>query len=278
MALVAASLGLLLPSHAVAMSASAARTPSGGVYGGRSTQDHPMSLRLTRNGRRLRDVYFHVDAGMCSSSSAEYSLALHLHSGPTVTVRGNGSFADTRRANGTTQAGTKTDFEVALRGRVSRRSAAGTIRVSGPVSDQNGNVIDHCDSGTVRWALGRLGRYGGATADEGALSIRVDRHRKQLRSFFIDFRIACGSRTFQYSLEHEAIAVRPDGRFSKGGFSGLPLLGPQGSHVSGQYRLRGKFGARSASGTYRARGTARLIDGTRMTCDSGVVHWTARRG
>jgi hypothetical protein len=280
MALAAASLGLLLPSQAVAMGASAARSPAppGGVYGGRSTQEHPMSLRLTRNGKRLRDVFFHVDTGSCSSSSAEYTLALHLHSGPTVALQKDGSFADTRHVNATTQTGNKTNFEVALRGRVNRRSASGTIRVSGPVSDPNGNVIHHCDSGTVRWALSRAGRYGGATADEGALSIRIDRHRTRLRSFFIDFRIACGSRTFQYSLEHEGIAVRPDGRFSKSGLSGLPLLGPQGSHVSGQYRLRGKLGARSASGTYRAKGTARLTDGTTITCDSGVVHWTARRG
>jgi len=77
-------------------------------------------------------------------------------------------------------------------------------------------------------------------------------------------------------LTHD-IAVRRHGTFTTHGLSGLALAGLQGSHVSGQYWLRGTLGARRASGTYRAVGTTRLTDGTTLTCDTGVMHWTARR-
>src|SRR5215213_5991110 len=72
------SVGLLLPSSARAIDASARglHAPPGGVYGGRSAQDHPMSLRLTRDGKRLKSLTVHVDAGMCSSSPTTYTLGL----------------------------------------------------------------------------------------------------------------------------------------------------------------------------------------------------------
>jgi hypothetical protein len=264
-------------SSVAATTAGVRAVPPGGVYGGRSMQDHPMSLRLTRVGNRLRDVFFRVDADMCNTAPAAYSMALHLQSGPSVAVRADGGFADTRHANGMTEAGSETDFEVALRGTVGGSKATGTIRVSGTVSDPMGDVVDRCDSGTVRWTLHRGSAYGGATADERALSIRPDRDRKRLRSFFIDLRVVCDATAFLYSLEHLGVALRRDGSFSKHGLSGLPRLGPAGSSVSGQFWLRGRLGARRASGTYRAIGTARTTDGTTLSCDTGVVRWTARR-
>jgi hypothetical protein len=258
-------------------SATGPHAPRGGVYGGRTAQDHPMSLHLTRDGNRLRDVFVHVDADICSSSpSAIHQLALHLLSRPTVGVRSDGSFADMRHVNGTTQDGKRGDFAVALEGKVSRTKAAGTFHVSGSLSDPNGTVLDRCESGKVRWTLRRANVYGGATADGRALSIRVDRDRKRLKSFFIDFPVVCDSAIYYFSLEHLGIAVRRHGNFSKHGLAGLPLPGLQGSTVSGQYWLRGKLGARRAYGTYRAVGTTRLTDGTTLTCDTGVMRWSAR--
>jgi hypothetical protein len=252
--------------------------PPGGVYGGRSTQGHPMSVRVTADGRRLRDAFFRLDAGHCSTSATtQYTLALHLHSGPSVTLRRDGSFSDTRPVDSTTPDGNTTHFDVVLRGRVSKRRATGMMRVSGPVRDPEGNVVDRCDSGAVRWALARGSGYAGASDDGGALSIRLDHDGKRLRSFFIDFRIACGSLTFRYSFEHEGIKVRRDGRFSKRGLSGLGLVGPENSSASGRYRLRGELRGRRASGTYTAVATVRLSDGTSMTCQTGAVHWTAMR-
>lgn len=271
---------LALPSPALALDGSGTgpHAPPGGVYGGRTAQEHPMSLHLTRDGNRLRDVFVHLDADVCSSSPAAiHQLALHYLARPSIVVRSDGSFADTRHVNGTTQDGKTGAFVVALKGKVTKTKAAGTFHVSGSLSDANGAVLDRCESGEVRWSLRRADVYGGATADGRALSIRVDRDRRRFKSFFIDFPVVCHSTTYYFSLEHQGIAVRRHGNFSKHGLSGLELPGLQGSSVSGQYWLRGKLGARRAYGTYRAVGTARLTDGTTLTCDTGVMRWSARR-
>ena len=211
-----------------------------------------MSLRLTRDGKRLRSWFVHVDVGGCSSSLTQnYSLALHLPRNRTVRVRADGSFAERGRFRVQTQVGQKLDFDVHLKGKTARTRATGTIRVSGP-SDPSGNVVDRCDSGPVRWKLRRGKVYPGATVDGTPLSIRLNRAGSRLESFFIDVKIVCDSTSFLLSLNHLSVAVRHDGSFSKRGLSGIPLKLAGGASASGQFSLRGKLSARRASGRYRA--------------------------
>jgi len=241
-----------------------------------------MSLRLTRGGKRLRSLFVHVDAGTCSLSPTRgYSMQLHLDSRHAVRVRADGSFADRGRFRGQTQAGDKVDFKVAMKGRLGRTRARGTVRVFGPVQDASGNLIDRCDSGVVRWRLRRGRVYGGATdnGDGGAVSIRLRRDGTRIKSFFIDLQFPCDDSTDPLlSLNHLSVAVRRDGSFSKHGLSGIPLKIPGGSTVSGQFSLRGRLGRRRAHGSYRAFGTVRRADGSTLHCDSGAVRWSARRG
>src|SRR5215208_1624811 len=145
LALVVFALGALLPSPALAVrgSPTGLHGPPGGVYGGRSSQVHPMSVRLTRDGGRVRSWFVHVDAGTCTSSpAAHFTLALHSARGHRVAVRADGSFSETGRVRGQTPVGDTVDFKLAIKGRVGRARATGTICVFGPVSDVNGNVID----------------------------------------------------------------------------------------------------------------------------------------
>jgi hypothetical protein len=289
-ALVVPSLGLGLSPAPLAVQASgtasraatASHGPPGGVYGGRSSQNHPMSLRLTRDGKRLRSWFVHVDASSCSSSPTRgYSMQLQLNSRHAVRVRAHGSFAGTGRFRGRTQAGDKLDFKVAMKGRLGRTRARGRLRVFGPVRDASGKLIDRCDSGAVRWRLRRGRVYGGATdnGDGGAVSIRLGRHGKRIKSFFIDLKFLCDDSTDPLlSLNHLSVAVRRDGRISKHGFSGIPLKIPGGATVSGQFSLRGKLGRRRAHGSYRAFGSVRRPDGSTLHCDSGAARWMASRG
>src|SRR5215217_9714354 len=165
------ALALASPALAKDGSGTGPHAPPGGVYGGRTAQEHPMSLRLTRDGNRLRDVFVHVDADVCSSSpEAIHQLALHVLSRPTVAVRSDGSFADTRDVNGTTEDGKTSALRVALKGKVTKAKATGTFHVSGSTSDSDGTILDRCESGGVRWTLRRANVYGGATADDRAIS------------------------------------------------------------------------------------------------------------
>jgi hypothetical protein len=277
-ALAAAAAGLGLPSPGPAADTLVNGRP-GAVYGGRSSQAHAMSLRLTRDGKRVRSWFVQVDADICTSSPTQgYSVPLHLPRNRSVRRRANGSFSEIGRGTATTEAGQKLDLALELKGTAGRAGATGTIRIFGPVSDADGNVVDNCDSGLVRWKLGRRTTYGGVTDDSTALSIRVDRDGRRIESFFIDLQFTCDSGTRSLSLTHLGIAVRRDGSFSKQRYSGIRIEIPGGGTASGQGSVRGKLGAHRAAGTYRAFGTVRGSDGSTSKCDTGVVHWTAWRG
>jgi len=158
-ALAAAAAGLGLPSPGPAADM-LANGRQGAVYGGRSSQAHAMSLRLTRDGERVRSWFVQVDADICTSSPTQgYSVPLHLAPNHTVRIRADGSFSEVGGGTATTEAGQKFEFALELKGRVGRTGATGTIRISGPISDADGKVVDNCDSGRVRWKLGfwRLG-------------------------------------------------------------------------------------------------------------------------
>jgi len=228
-------------------------------------------------------MFLQVDANTCNSSPTRaYNMPLHFRRDESppwrVRLRADGSFADAGRYRGETQAGEKTDFGVALKGTVDRTGAAGTIRLVGPVNDMNGNVIDRCDSGRVRWTLRRGDTYGGATDADTAVSIRVVRDHTRLKSFFIDLMFDCESRNVLYSFKHLGVPVRRDGTISKRGYTLIPFKTREGDSASGQYVLHGELGARRASGTYRAFGTVMGTDGSKVRCDTGAVRWTARRG
>ena len=114
-----------------------------------------------------------------------YSLPLRYEADRRIGIRADGSFADAGPLRRETQAGGRFDVEVALKGKVGRTAAAGTL---------------------------------------------------------------------------------------------IPFETPEGDILSGQFLLRGKLGSRLASGSYRAFGTVRGPDGSKLSCDSGAVRWTARRG
>ena len=288
LALVLLIFGVVMPSPALAVRASSTgfHGPPGGVYGGRSSQVHPMSLRLTRDGGRVRSWLVHVDAGTCTSSpTAHFTLPVYSDARDAVLLHADGSFRQTGRFTGQAQLGDTVDFKLVIKGRVGRTRATGTIRLFGPVSDANGTVIDRCDSGIVRWRLGRGNVYGGATDDHTAVSVRLARDHKLLRSFFIDLVFVCRSGTtsitVNQSLKHLSVPVRRDGSFSKRSYSLIPFetfQTPLGETATGQFLLRGKLGSRLASGSYRAFGTVRETDGRKWSCDTGPVRWTARRG
>jgi hypothetical protein len=276
-ALAAAALGLGVQAPRLAADTAASQLP-GAAYGGRSSQAHVMSLRLTRDGKRLRTWFAQVDLGVCTSSSYGYSIPLHLAREHTVRVHRDGSFVEHGGGTAHTEAGERLDLALELKGRLGKAGAAGTIRVSAPVTDANGNVVNNCDSGRVRWSLGRGMVYGGATTKATAVSIRVDRDRRRIKTFSADIDFECGSGHRMLTLNHLGIEVRRDGSFSKSRLSGLRIEIPGGGTASGQGSVRGRLGAHRASGTYRAFGTVRGTDGTSAKCDSGVVRWTAWLG
>jgi hypothetical protein len=225
-ALAVAALGLGVQAPRLAADTAASQLP-GAAYGGRSSQAHVMSLRLTRDGKRLRTWFAQVDLGVCTSSSYGYSIPLHLAREHTVRVHRDGSFVEHGGGTAHTEAGERLDLALELKGRLGKAGAAGTIRVSAPVTDANGNVVNNCDSGRVRWSLGRGMVYGGATTKATAVSIRVDRDRRRIKTFSADIDFECGSGHRMLTLNHLGIEVRRDGSFSSPGCPACASRSPE---------------------------------------------------
>ena len=253
--------------------------PPGAVYGGRTSQAHPMSLGVTRDGTGLRDLFTRIDAGPCSDART-FNVGFDLNRALHILIARGGAFAATMPVKVPASSGEQLDLQLQFKGKIGRTRAFGTMRLAGAIRDASGNETDRCDSGLFRWSLRRGPTYGGRliTASRGTLVIRLDSQGKEIRSFLLDFPILCGSVTFHFTLEHLNIPVGRNGAFSKRGVSGVRLKGPEGSTVSGRYALRGDVGPRRASGTYRAFGSVRFRDGSMARCDSSTIPWIAARG
>jgi hypothetical protein len=253
--------------------------PVAAVYGGRTSQAHPMSFTITRSGTGLRDLFTRIDTGTCTTSRT-FNVGFDVQRRLGVRISRRGGFATTMPVKGPAATGERLDLRLRFAGSIGRQRASGTMRLTGAIRDAAGNETDRCDSELLHWSLRRGDTYGGRldTASHGSLTITVDAARQSIKSFLIDVPVVCGSTTYRFTLEHLNIPIRRSGAFSRRRVSGLRLEGPDGSTVSGRYSLRGEVGPRRASGTYRAVGSVRMRNGGTARCDSETIPWAAARG
>src|SRR4051794_2113018 len=228
------------------------------VYAGRTSQGHPLMLAVERG--HVAALSGEIDV-RCDSGRT-ISIDLYFRAKPKrpgERIRRDGSFGRTEPFTGTASTGEKLNFSGTLRGRLGRKRGTARDRVSGPVTDAAGNTTDHCDSGAITWRLTRGSSYGGDlhTAAHGPLTIQLARGGRSIKSFLVAFMVHCDNgQDYRFTIEHLAVPVGRRGRFAKRGMTAVPLRGPDNSTISGHYRLTGKLGARTASGTYRATGVA----------------------
>src|SRR3954452_10719558 len=156
MALVALSAAAIARASALPVHANVATPPAppGAVYGGSSSQHHPMSLRVTHDGRQLKVMFVRVDTRNCSSSPERvYNAALNEdYSDKDVRLQADGRFATTTTLTGREEGGGRNEFELTVRGKAGRTEAFGTLRALAVFFDANDNVVDRCDTGAVRWS------------------------------------------------------------------------------------------------------------------------------
>jgi hypothetical protein len=123
----------------------ASRAP-GKVFGGRTSEEEPVVVRVDPRHRMISDVLMTWESQTCTPPAfvriPERFQALAVHSGAFTTgFSENAPFDD----------GSKAVFGYNLAGRVSRTSVKGTLRVTMIETDATGAQTMSCDSGTVRW-------------------------------------------------------------------------------------------------------------------------------
>jgi hypothetical protein len=125
---------------------SAARAP-GIVYGGATSQGEPFVVRLDARRTRVNDVRTTWRAP-CSPSGGFFRVPEHFVNFP---LKRTGGFGNPMTGEFPIDAGGKRRYDYTFAGRVSRRSAKGTLRVKVAETDAAGAPVDSCDTGGLSW-------------------------------------------------------------------------------------------------------------------------------
>ena len=250
-----AALGVVAPSLAAA-----GRAKVGQVYAGSTTQRAPAVLRLTAHGRLA--TLSVAWTGPCQSG-----VSAQQWQGVRVAVAA-GKF--------TTHVSTD-DIDIDASGTIGAIRASGTWHVVARYHDDAGNLVDTCDSGTVRWnASGSA--WGGAQAGAGyPVALMLSRSGSEVTKFVLPFEVPCqGGGEIAGSVAPTGLVVSRSGNFGYRWRTSQALA--DGRQLTGEFRLRGRFGATAARGTWSATLTIKGADGQPVdVCQSGTLAWTAWR-
>jgi hypothetical protein len=125
---------------------SASRDP-GRIFGGKTTQDEPVVVRLDRKGKRVADLITAWGSSTCEPPD-RFLRFPEAWSGFTVKAR---RFSETFEDAFTTDEGGRLVYGYDLGGTVSRRSIKGTLHVTVAGTDAAGATDLTCDSGAIDW-------------------------------------------------------------------------------------------------------------------------------
>jgi hypothetical protein len=277
------ALAACLLLFALPASADAAYGPHGAVYGGRISTNlgrqaqHPFSLALTANGKRIKAfaIYWHTKA--CTGSGTDFAGGLTAKK---TRLQPSGAFSDLFSFSepNPDDATQKLNHRVQLNGQAGARSASGTYRDVIAITNAAGVTVSTCDTGTVNWSArrGKLS-YGGQTDQKLPLSVRLNRSARKLASFFIQWKADCGGGTFlERTLNHSGIKVNKRGRFSKSG--SLSFTTDKGAKIRGTFSLSGKFARRKVSGRYTVHAVGTSTTGQQFNCSLDRLGYSAERG
>ena len=118
----------------------------GVVYGGRTSRDAPVLLRVAPK-RRVRDMLIGWDTQSCSDGS----YVVYPDGFRNFALSPSGAFGNPFSYTVKLDDGSQRAFSYDLRGRVSRTSAHGTLHVTTADTDAAGAPGMTCDSGTIAW-------------------------------------------------------------------------------------------------------------------------------
>ena len=272
-------------SCSLASSASAAST----VFGGQTNADEAIVVRADAKAKKLRSIAIAWEAqctgGKFFSDSIELA-PVGANSTPQprrllMSRNGKGRFAGKQIATyqlDTANAGVIVDISGRIRGRRASGTLAATVKI---LDTATGAVQDSCTTDTVRWTATRdPGRiYGGTSAQDEPVVVRLDRRRKKVAEVLFGWQSAScqppdaflrvGERATSFPLRHTRFGDAWDQSYNLDG----------GGKAAVSYALDGRVARRSATGTLQVKVEETDAAGAvTMTCDSGTVGWRTTTG
>jgi hypothetical protein len=120
---------------------------AGRIFGGKTSQDEPVVVRLDAKRKRVADLLVGWESSTCEPPGY-MNIGDRLSGFPVRSRRFGGSFDETYPTDG----GGKVVYAYDLAGTVSRKSIRGTLQVTVTGTDAAGATAMSCDSGSVSWS------------------------------------------------------------------------------------------------------------------------------
>lgn len=142
-----------------------ATSSPGRVYGGITSQEEPVVVRLDRKRRRATDVLIGWHSDTCDPPDNLLRYGERLTNFPVRAKR----FGDVFEATVDGDAGGKVTYAYDFAGRLTSRDARGTFSVRATGRDVGGATTFSCDSGAITW---KAATSGGGPRSGGSVPIR----------------------------------------------------------------------------------------------------------
>jgi hypothetical protein len=120
---------------------------AGRIYGGTTSQDHPVVVRLDAKRKRVADLLIGWETSSCEPPDHHLAVGDELSN---FEIR-SGRFGDIFDASYPLDGGGQLAYAYDVAGSVSRRTVRGTLRVTLTRTDATGATDLTCDTGAVDW-------------------------------------------------------------------------------------------------------------------------------
>jgi hypothetical protein len=119
----------------------------GRIFGGATSQSQPVVVRLDRAKRKVRDLVFGWGSNSCTPPESYITTTEFLGNFPVQRRR----FGDTFSHEEKLDDGSRQSFAYDIAGRLSKRTASGSLHVAFNQLDPAGAQTLSCDTGAVSW-------------------------------------------------------------------------------------------------------------------------------
>jgi hypothetical protein len=274
---------------ALAGAAPAAAAPAA-LYGGHTSEDAPITLQVSADGRTLRQLAFYVDTACDDGTTSDWTgvasfsafkpatIALGKNVFSPARVSRRGSFRTTGLEQDAYDGGHVGTTTETLRGSIRGGVGHGTFSARTEIVDAGGAKVATCAGRTVRWeahsAPGRT--YAGLTSDGLPVVVQRNRDGRRVDHVWMAWEAPCQSDGFfAFGESFVNFPVSRSGRFGNAFDDPVTLDG--GGARTYAYSLHGQLGSQRASGTFQVVVTDKDAGGaTTDTCDSTLQRWSVR--
>ena len=245
----------------------------GVAYGGRTSANDPIAIKLSRDGRSVRRISTRFDA-TCTDSPG---FVMFVDGSLNRKINAKGRFSGMLSGTDDLGSGVTARKTASMKGTVRGKRITGSFRFHVDKVDAAGAVVGTCDQTATFEAISARGRmFGGHTSQGGPVVVKLASKRNTVRKFHIGWEASCApSGAFQTS---ETLIDFPltGGSFGDDWTYNTPGL-PPGESETATYSLSGKIKRARVTGTLRVKTTSTDATGT-IPCDTDTISFTASSG